>query len=64
MSHTLSAAVYARVDELVAAEAHDAEALKLDPTLTLKTCSASLDYSDSDLRDHHLQALEMAGMPA
>ena len=62
--HTLFAAVYARMGEPVAAEAHVAEALKLDPTLTLKTCAASLHYSDSEHSDHHLQALEMAGVPA
>jgi len=62
--HTLFAAVYARMGESIAAEAHVAEALKLDPGLTLQTCSASLHYADSAHRDHHLQALEMAGMPA
>ena len=62
--HTLYAAIYARMGELVAAKAHGAEALKLDPALTLKTCAASLHYIKAEDRDHHLQVLEAAGISA
>jgi adenylate cyclase len=61
--HTLFAASYARMGELVAAKAHVAEALSQNPDLTLKTCAASLHYKNTEDRDHHLQALELACIP-
>ena len=61
--HTLFAAIYARMGELVAAKAHVAEALTRNPDLTLKTCAANIHYKNAQDRDHHLQALEMAGIP-
>jgi len=61
--HTLFAAIYARMGELVAAKAHAIEALKMDPGLTLETCAANLHYKKAEDLDHHLKALEMAGIP-
>jgi len=61
--HALFAAIYVKMEEMIAAKAHVAEALKLDPALTLEACAASLHYKKAEDRDHHLQALEMAGIP-
>jgi adenylate cyclase len=60
--HALFAAVYARMGELVAAKAHVAEARTLTPGLTLEACASNLHYAKAEDRDHHLQALEMAGL--
>ena len=61
--HTLFAAIYARMGEPVAAKAHAAEALNLNPDLTLDSCAANLHYKKAEDRDHHLEALAMAGIP-
>jgi adenylate cyclase len=61
--HTLFAASYARMDEPVAAKAHATEAIKLDSDLNLAGCAASLHYTNAEDREHHLQALTLAGIP-
>ena len=61
--HALFAAVYARMDEKVAAEAHIDQALSLDPNLNQETYAATLHYQNDQDRDHHLEAVALAGMP-
>ena len=60
--HALFAAVYQSMGERIAAKAHAAEALKLDPALRLRSCAAGLHYLRAEDRDYHLQALEAAGI--
>ncbi len=61
--HALFAAVYQSMGESVAAKAHAAEALRLDPALSLQSYAPGLHYVKAEDRDYHLKALEAAGIP-
>ena len=64
MLHTLFAANYAKMGEMVAAKAHVERALRLDSSLTLDSCAAGLHYRKQADLEHHLEALKEAGVPA
>ena len=62
--HAFLAAALAQMGDVAAAGAHAQEALKLQPTFTVKGYLATLPYKNDSDRDHHREGLLKAGLPA
>jgi adenylate cyclase len=61
--HAFLAAALARMGDTTAAAAHAREVLKREPGFTVEDYLATLHYRDGADREHHREALLLAGLP-